>query len=171
MWRYVFRCMKRIRCTAKAGDFIFYAIGCVIFSGVLFYVFDFVFIKFVLELENLTSKPLMYFFSLLLTVLMLCPLLAVKPFINNYNKIKGTERFIELTEEYISFPKSLCSLEVEKIKISTITNVYYSQDRHDHDQNLIIQYDSVGQAYIDVYLVGDFELRQIYTKLRNTVLL
>jgi hypothetical protein len=171
MGRYVFRCMKRIRCTAKAGDFIFYAIGCVIFSGILFYVFDFVFIKFVLELENITDKPIFYLFSVLLTFLMLSPLLAVKPFIKIYNKIKGTDRFIELTEDYISFPKSLSSLDMEKIKVSAITNVYFSQDRHDNDENLIIKYNVDSHAYIDVYLVGEFELRQIYNKLRIRVLL
>jgi hypothetical protein len=163
--------MKRIRCTAKAGDFIFYATCCVIFSGLLFYAFDFVFIKFVLELENINDKPVFYFFSVLLTLLMLSPLLAVKKFIKTYNKIKGTERFIELTEEYIIFPKTLSSLEFEKIKISAITNVYFSQDRHDNDENLIIKYNVDCHAYIDVNLVGDFELRQIYNKLRITVLL
>ncbi|AWB57587.1 hypothetical protein [Colwellia sp. Arc7-D] len=163
--------MKRIKCTAKAGDFLFYAIGCVIFSGLSFYAFDFVFIKFILALENINDKPILYFFSVLLTLLLLSPLLAVKPFIKIYNKIKGTERFIELTKDYISFPKSLSSLEFEKIKISTITNVYFSQDRHDNDENLIIKYNVDCHAYIDVNLVSDFELRQIYNKLRITVLL
>ncbi len=113
----------------------------------------------------------MYFFAVLLIVISLSPLFAVKPCLRAYSRVKGKSRFIELSESYISFPKTLSSIEMENIDLNSIINVYFSQDRHGNDDNLIIKYNEGGHAYIDINLVGEFELRQIYNQLRNKVLI
>jgi len=163
--------MKRVKCTAKSGGFLFYAFGNVIFSGALLYLFGTAFFNFFSDFNNTTNNPILYFFAVLLIVISLSPLFAVKPYLRAYSRVKGKFRFIEISESYISFPKTLSSLELENINLNSITNIYFSQDRHGNDDNLIIKYNENGHAYIDFNLVGEFELRQIYNQLRNKVLL